>query len=79
MILRRRVFNSPSVFMVRKMAPCMANIATVVTPTSSAKGVSRSKSVILMLPRASSATPLITLPKATPNSSASPSDDSQKT
>src|SRR5512143_1561776 len=56
----------------------MANIATVVTPTNSANGVSRSSSVMLILPRASSTTPLITLPKATPSSSARPSEDSQK-
>ena len=61
------------------MAPCRANITTVVTPTSSANGVSRSIRVTCILPRASIGTPLMTLPKATPSSSARPSDAIQKT
>ena len=74
-----RACSSPSVLSDRKIAPWVANIATAVTPTSRANGVSRSVSEALMLPSASIGTPLRTLPKATPRSSANPTEAAQKT
>ena len=52
----------------------MANMATVVTPSSRAKGVSSSKRFVTISWSAPSGTPPRMAPKATPSSSASASD-----
>ena len=70
---------SPSSFIVRYRAPWSASIATVVTPKSSAKGESISTSVMEMLPSASRGTPRMMLPNVTPNRSAMPNEEAEKT
>ena len=76
---RIRAWRSPSVFWTRYRLPCIANIATVVAPTSSGTGVSSPIRVTDMLPSASMGTPDRTSPNATPSRNASPVEASANT
>ena len=76
---RIRACSSPSVLSTRYRLPCIANIAMVVAPTSSANGLSSPMSVTDMLPSASKGTPDRMLPKATPSRRASPVEASANT
>ena len=76
---RSRAFRSPSVFMTRYRLPCIASIATVVSPTSSGNGLSMSISEIEMSPWALMGTPERMSPNATPSRNASPAEAAANT
>ena len=61
------------------MPPWTENIAAVVTPTSSANGVSNPVNPDEKFPLASTGSPETTFPNAIPSSSASPSEARPKT
>ena len=65
-----RLPSWPSVFMASQQAPCMANMASVVAPMNSEKGLSKAQKVPAYSPRALRGSPRIRLPMATPRSSA---------
>ena len=67
-----RAFRSPSVLSTRYRLPCIASIATVVSPTSTGNGFSMSTREIEMSPAALSGTPERMSPNATPRRNARP-------